>query len=142
MNSFESKISSLQKIFLSCQTKEGIYQTILEWGARLTPLKTELNTPENLVDGCQSKTYVYGFQNEGKCFFQASSDALISAGLAHILCYAYSGETPERILQDKGTFLQDLGLLSSLSLNRSNGLSQMLYHIKKKALQMLTTVLQ
>ena len=57
---------------------------------------TELSR-ENLVEGCQSELYLaHKFENE-KIKFYIHSEAMISKGLASILVYVYSNESPKKI---------------------------------------------
>ncbi len=133
-----SKVDSLRKWFSRDLPKEKIYQNIIQLGSKLPNFPSLFKTEENLVKGCQSTTYLRAFLREGNLFFEGTSDALISSGLIHILSYVYSGESPDTLIQEKAVFLEELGIFSSLSLNRSNGLSQMVIHIKRKALEELS----
>jgi cysteine desulfuration protein SufE len=133
----KEKISSLKLLFQDCKTKEAIYQRIMELGKRLSPFPSNERKPENLVPGCQSIMYLNSYMKEGKIYFEAESNALISSGLAYLLCYAYSGETPETVLKSAPQFLDEMGIYSSLSLNRSNGLSQLFLMMKKASLNFL-----
>ncbi len=134
----ESKIKSLKELFSEALSKEKIYQKIIQLGHLLPAFSAVLKTEENLVKGCQSRTYLHSVFQEGTVFFTGTSDALISSGLIYILTYVFNGESPETVIQEKAFFLEEIGISSSLSLNRSNGLSQMLLHMKKRALLALT----
>ena len=92
---------------------------------------------ENIVQGCQSVMYLRSHMKDGKVFFEVSSEALISAGLAALLVFVYSGEPPEAILKIPATYLQDLGIYASLTPGRSNGLSSLYLRMKQDALKFL-----
>lgn len=92
---------------------------------------------ENQVIGCQSVVYLHSYLQEGKLYFIASSEALISAGLAALLLEVYNGLPPELLLQHRPTFLNELGIYATLSPGRSNGLSSMFLRMQKEALKSL-----
>lgn len=130
-------IDLLKKSFSLCSSTEEIYQKIMDWGKQLPPFQPEWKTEANLVHGCQSVMYLHASSIKGKVFFAASSDALISAGLAALLIEAYSGETPETILTTSPTFLEELGISTSLTPGRANGLSSLYLKMKQEALKFL-----
>jgi cysteine desulfuration protein SufE len=135
-DSFQKKCSDLKKIFAPLSTEER-YQKLMEMGKKLLPFPDAFKTAENRVSGCQSILYLYSEYREGKLIFYAQSDALISAGLAALLINVYSNETPETILKNPPEFIKELGIDASLSLNRSNGLANILLKMKREALRIL-----
>ena len=72
---------------------------------------------------------------DGKLFFAADSDAIITKGIISLLINVYSGRTPEEILADDFSFLDDIGLKDNLSPTRANGLVSMIATIKAKAVE-------
>lgn len=127
----------LKKIFAPL-TKEERYAALIEMGRSLPPFPEELKTADRLVKGCQSILYLAARYEDGKLFFQASADALISKGLAALLIAVYSGESPEAILTCPPGFIAELGLAESLSPNRSNGLAQIHLKMKQEAVKALS----
>jgi cysteine desulfuration protein SufE len=132
----QKKVDAIKKIFLPLSQEEK-YAAVIKFGQELPSLKEEDKTAQNLVAGCQSILYLQTTSKDGKLYFTAHADALISAGLAALLISVYSGETPEVILTYKPDFLAEIGIASSLSLNRSNGLANIHLRIKKDALSAL-----
>lgn len=135
-DSFQKKCDQIKKIFAPQSTEER-YKTLIDLGRKLPPFSENHKTADQIVPGCQSTLYLYAFFEEGKLFFEAYSDALISAGLAALLIAVYSGETPETILKSSPDFIRELGIHSSLSINRSNGLANIYLKIKQEALKIL-----
>lgn len=127
-------------LFRDCLSQQDRYQRIIELGRQLPPMPLEYRTDENIVKGCQSIVYLYSEIQDGKIFYQAHSEALISAGLAALLIKAYSGESPEVIIKSKPTFLEELQILGSLSPSRSNGLANMFLRMQQDSLKFLITV--
>lgn len=109
----------------------------MEWGKQLPSFQAEWKVEKNLVPGCQSVMYLHAAFKEGKIYFAAASDALISAGLAAIMIEAYSGLEPEAILKTPPTFLDELGIPASLTPGRANGLASLFLKMKQEALSFL-----
>lgn len=137
---FQKKSDALKKFFPNFLSGEDRYKALIDLGRSLPPFPLALKIPENLVSGCQSNLYLSAQFIDGLVYFEAASDALISAGLAAILIAVYNGESPETILKQPPQFLNDLGIYTSLSANRSNGLSQIHLRMKKEALKFLVAL--
>jgi cysteine desulfuration protein SufE len=133
---FQKKCEEMKEKFSSL-TPEERYDTLIEMGRRLPLFATSLKTADRIVPGCQSTLYLSTTLKEGKLFFEVYSEALISAGLAALLIYVYSGESPETILKCPPTFIAELGLTASLSPGRSNGLAHIHLRIKQEAVKVL-----
>lgn len=131
--------NELKNLFRPCTSPESKYQKIIELGRSSEPYPEEHKKPENLVQGCQSIMYLYSWMHEGRVFYMAGSEALISAGLAALLIKVYSGEAPEVILQEKPSYLEELGIPASLTPTRSNGLYSLYLRMKQDALKFLVT---
>ena len=134
MSSIETKTEELRKIFSSNSSSEERYLSIIDFGRKLAPYPDRLKTSNLQVQGCQSALYLSCTFSDGRLFFQAHSDALISAGLTALLIFVYSGETPLAILKTPPLFLKELGILGSLTPSRSNGLAEIHLRMKQDAL--------
>ncbi len=132
----EKKIERVKHLFFERSAEEKI-QTLLNLGRSLPPYPDEFKTAACLVAGCQSILYLSSRYDNGRVFFNAQADALISSGLAALLISVYSGETPETILNQSPAFLIDYGLLMSLTPSRSNGLAHIHRQMKNYALKFL-----
>lgn len=136
-DSFKQKVEQVKKRFSALDTPEKRYEVLMQMGRELPPFPAAWKTAERQVRGCQSTLYLGVEIKEGKIFFSAAADALISAGLAALLVTVYSGEAPEVVLTQSPLFLEELGIYASLSPNRSNGLSSIHLKMKREALQCL-----
>jgi len=137
MKTYLEKIDLLKKIFSVCKTKDETYQKIMELGRAQPPLDAAYKIQDNIVKGCQSTMYLRSSWSEGSVIFQTESDALISSGLAALLVLIYSGENPEIILKSPPDYLEELGIASSLTPSRSNGLYSIHLRMKQEALKWL-----
>ena len=86
-----------------------------------------------LIKGCVSQLWIFPSFSDGKCNFQADSEASITKGTASLLCELYSGETPEDVLRLEPDFLAEVGITQHLSPNRRNGLTGVREKIKAYA---------
>ncbi len=132
------KQNEIRQLFSACANEDEKYKKIIEMGKKLPKLEPQYKTTDNIVKGCQSIMYLHSFLQEGRVYFKADSEALISAGLASILIHVYEGETPETILTCPPTFLDDLGISASLTPSRANGLYSVHLRMKQDALKFLT----
>lgn len=107
------------------------YQLLIDLGSDQEPLAEEYKTPQNLIDGCQSRVWLQAdLTDEGKIHFQAESDALIVKGIVTLLIRVLDNQTPDDILNADLHFIEDIGLKEHLSPTRSNGLLAMLKQMK------------
>jgi cysteine desulfuration protein SufE len=129
--------SEIKTRFAECKTPEEKYLKIIELGKLLPPLNPQFKTSELIVPGCQSIVYLHSYLNDGLVYFEAESEALISAGLAYLLITAYNGEKPETILKCPPTFINELGISATLTPGRANGLASIYLRMKQDALKFL-----
>ena len=135
--SLKKKSKTLKKTFGPLSVSER-YDALIQMGKTLKIYPDELKTSDRMVPSCQSILYLNGELIEGRVIFSASAEALISAGLAALLISLYSGESAEIILTEPPSIIQELGITTSLSLNRSNGFAHIHLKMKQIALQLLT----
>ena len=86
-----------------------------------------------LIKGCVSQLWIFPSFVDGKCHYQADSEASITKGTASLLCDLYSGESPADIISLEPDFLSDVGITQHLSPNRRNGLTGVREKIKDYA---------
>ncbi len=134
---FTTRVADLKQIFNSMTSQDERYSYIIDLGRSLPAYAPDLKTPEKIVPGCQSVLYLNSTLIDGKLFFAAQCDALISLGLAALLISIYSGLDPKIILLNPPAFLQEIGIFTSLSPSRSNGLVNIYARMKSDALQIL-----
>lgn len=127
----------MKAIFAKCLTEEAKYEKLMELGRELPPLNPTHKVKENLVKGCQSTMYLTSQLKDGVVLFEVDSDALVSAGLAMLLIRVYNEETPETILKCPPAYLEELGLSTRLTPNRSSGLYSIHLRMKQDALKLL-----
>ena len=110
------------------------YALIIDMGNAVPPLDEQYKTPDNLIDGCQSRVWLQADYADGKVHFEADSDAIIVKGIIAMLVRVLSDRTPQEILDADLYFIDAIGLHDHLSPTRSNGLLAMLKQIRAYAL--------
>lgn len=110
------------------------YQMLIELGNSLEPLDEKYKTPQNIIEGCQSRVWLQADYNDGIIHFSGESDAVIVKGLVSLLIQVLSDHTPDEILNCDLYFIEKIGLREHLSPTRSNGLLSMVKQMKVYAL--------
>ena len=109
------------------------YEYLIEQGKALEAYPEEEKTEDKLIKGCQSRVWLDYELKDGKLYFRADSDAIITKGIISLLISVYSGRTPEEIAADDFGFVNEIGLRENLSPTRANGLVSMIETIKNAA---------
>ena len=109
------------------------YEYIIELGKKLPLIDPEFKIDENKVQGCQSQVWLKADIKNGKIFYKADSDAIITKGLISLLIRVLSNQRPEDILNARLDFIEKIGLKEHLSPTRANGLTSMIIHMKSIA---------
>ena len=117
------------------------YSLLIDMGNELLPLDVKYKTQNNLIEGCQSRVWLYADCMDGKVVFRGDSDAVIVKGIVSLLIRVLSGHTPEEILSADLYFIDAIGLKEHLSPTRSNGLVSMLKQMKMYALAFKTNLI-
>jgi cysteine desulfuration protein SufE len=110
------------------------YQQLIELGKDLPPIDDKKRTETYLIKGCQSKVWLDAELNDGKIFFSADSDAIITKGIVALLIQVLNERTPKEILDAELYFIDKIGLRENLSPTRSNGLVAMVKQMRLFAL--------
>jgi len=106
------------------------YEHLIELGKSLAPLDEIYHTEEFLVKGCQSQVWLRAYMKEGKIYFEADSNTVITKGIISTLVEVLSGEDADTITSHSLAFIDKIGLRAMLSSQRSNGLSSMILKMK------------
>lgn len=106
------------------------YALIIEQGNSLEKLDEKYKTPDNIIEGCQSRVWLQTDYKDGKLHFRAESDAVIVKGLLALVLKVFSERTPDEIINADLHFLEDIGLTEHLSPTRSNGLLAVIKQIR------------
>ena len=110
------------------------YDYLIELSQTLPAIAPEHRTEEYVIKGCQSRVWVDAKVEEGKVYYSADSDAIITKGIIALLIRVMNGRTPQEIVDMDLYFIDAIGLSENLSPTRSNGLVAMIKQMKMFAL--------
>ncbi len=127
----EQKIISDFEMFDDWMDK---YNYIIDLGKSLQPVDKDFKNEKYLIKGCQARVWLHAHYMDGKVFYSADSDALITKGIIALLIRVLSGQKATDIVQSDMSFIDEIGLREHLSQTRSNGLSNMIKQMKLYAL--------
>ena len=106
------------------------YEYLIELGKSLKDYPEDKRTDDRLVKGCQSRVWIDFDVKDGRIWFNADSDAIITKGIISLLVRIYSGRTPGEILSSDFSVVEKIGLKENLSPTRANGLVSMIAMIR------------
>jgi cysteine desulfuration protein SufE len=109
------------------------YEYLIEQGKDLPSLDEQYKTEDRLIKGCQSRVWLVSEFRDGKVYFKADSDAILTKGLVALMVRVLSGRTPAEIVNAPLKFVDEIGLKEHLSPTRSNGLLSMIKQMKLDA---------
>lgn len=110
------------------------YNLLIDMGRDLPLIDTKYKVKDYLIEGCQSKVWLYPSFDDGIISFTADSDAIITKGIVALLIRVMSGRTPTEIIAADLFFIDKIGLRQNLSPTRSNGLLAMVRQMKLYAM--------
>jgi len=110
------------------------YELLITLGNELPLIDEKYKTDNKLIKGCQSQVWMHAEEREGKVYYSADSDAVITKGLVSMVIKVLSGHEPEAITQADLFFIREIGLQNHLSPTRSNGLLAMIKQMKLYAM--------
>jgi cysteine desulfuration protein SufE len=138
VSDFPPTIDELYETFDDLPEWDERYDFIIDLGRELPELPGNLQTAENVVEGCMSMVWLVMDMSEGgeSIEIQADSDSLIVKGLIAVLLAFYANKSANEIIEsDVSEYLKKLGLNQHLSPQRRNGLFSMIKRINALAEQ-------
>ena len=115
INSIEDYVDVLETL----ETDIDRYEYIIELGNSLAGVESTLLNKENYVAGCQSDVWLHHIKdNDNTLQFYAHSDSKLVRGLLFILTEAFSGYTPNEMLNFTTSAVQKIPLGALLSMQR------------------------
>ena len=95
------------------------YEYLIELGKSLPVIDEKNKQEDRLIKGCQSRVWLNTELRDGRLFFTADSDAIITKGIISLLIRVYNGRTPEEILAaDKHLPAMSCGLSGRCTIRR------------------------
>ena len=110
------------------------YDYLIQLSETLPPMDERFRTERYLIEGCQSRVWVSAELRDGRVWYSADRDAIITKGIVALLIRVLSGRTPQEIIDTEWYFIDRTGLSENLSPTRSNGLLSMIKQMRMYAL--------
>lgn len=118
------------KIFNNWMDK---YDYLIKLGKDLPSIDSKYKKEENLIRGCQVKTWFYSEFKDGKVFYNIDSSSIIIRGIIALLIRVLSGQKPEDIKSADLYFIDKIGLRENFSPIRANSLWKLVNKMKSDA---------
>lgn len=126
----QEEIISEFKIFDNWLDK---YNYIIKLGKNFSPIDEQYKTEDNLIKGCQVKTWFHSAFKDGKIFYDIDSSSIIIRGIIALLTRVLSGQKPEEIKNADLYFIDKIGMRENFSPIRANSLWKLVNQIKQNA---------
>ena len=110
------------------------YDYLISLSDELPAINPAKRTETYLIEGCQSRVWVAAEMRDGKVYYTADSDAIITKGIVALLIRVMNGRSAEEAANIDLYFIDEIGLGENLSPTRSNGLRAMVAQMKLDAL--------
>ncbi len=136
MSSISERKDELLRQMQAIGSKDDRLRYIVERGRALPNLPDNLKIDPFLVKGCISRAWLVPQISGERLSFMADSEAMIVKGIIALLLEVYNGSTAEEIRQLPQDFLSLAGVTEHLSMNRRNGLVNVLGMIQNYAERM------
>jgi cysteine desulfuration protein SufE len=106
------------------------YDYIIDLGNKMDAYPESHRSDDFLVKGCQSKVWLFAQKEGENVVYFADSNTAITKGVVSLLVRTLNRQPAAAILASELTFIEQIGLRSLLSSQRSNGLSAMIQKMK------------
>ncbi|MBU0898182.1 MAG: SufE family protein [Patescibacteria group bacterium] len=124
----QEKIINEFKIFDNWLDK---YNYLIKLGKNLLSIDLKYKIADNLIKGCQVKTWFYFTSIDGKIFYYIDSESAVIKGIIVLLTKILSGQKLEDIKNADLYFIDKIGLREHFSPVRANSLFKMVSLIKE-----------
>lgn len=134
MTKVEERAMQIEEEFAMFDDWMDKYNYLIELGRSLPLINEKYKQQQYLIEGCQSRVWLYADFIDGIVRYTADSDAIITKGIAALLIRLLNELAPDEIINADLSVLERIGLKEHLSPTRSNGLVSMLKQMKLYAM--------
>ena len=105
-------------------------QYLVDKAKEVEPLPEAAKIEQNRIHGCASKLWIIGgADTENKMRYQVDGDAFITKGTAKVITDIVNGESQKEVANLKVEDFTELGIKELLTMQRQNGLGQLISRI-------------
>jgi cysteine desulfuration protein SufE len=109
------------------------YNYLIKLGKNLPPMDSKYKIEDNIIRGCQVKTWFHSAFKDGKVFYDVDSISTIIKGFIVLLTKVLSARKPEDIKNANLYFIDKIGLRENFSPLRANSLWKLVNRMKSDA---------
>lgn len=140
MTDLPPRLAEIVEVFQTAQGREKL-ELLLEFAEAMPPLPEWLAANHDQMDfvhECQTPVYVAAVNRDGlEYYFDVPKESPTVRGYAGLLAEGVRGASPEEVLAIPGDFFLPMGLAQVVSHQRLHGMSAILAHMKRLALDHL-----
>lgn len=130
-------MQSIFDAFELLQSWEERFDMVADLGRELLPIDESERTDENLVRGCDTRTWLTGRLTGGDqpvMEYHADAEGPLVRGLVALLLMPFQGKAPDEIIAyDPAPYIAKLGLEEALSMKRRAGMHTFLARVRQIA---------
>lgn len=136
----EAYLTDQGDLLAELTSREDQLLTLRDWGESLAAMPEALRTPEAMVPGCASATYIVCEIDTGeRVRFTGYSESFISRGYIHVLLEALNGLPVQIVLSDVEpsvmAFAEKSGARMSMIASRANVFERIFRFMQKTAIE-------
>lgn len=126
-------IEEITENFQYLDNWEDRYEYLIDLGNSLSKIEDSFKTEEYRIKGCMSKVWLYISVENSIISLKGDSDSKIIKGLIYIIFSIYQNRNVKDAIElNPIEILKNLNLDEQISVNRNNGVVNMIAEISKK----------
>ena len=106
------------------------YDYLLLQAGNVQKMPEKYKNQENLVEGCQSKVWIYVWVDYKNVYMMVDSQSLIIKGILAVIKSLIEGKSTAEVLNWTPTFIDTTSVGKQLSVDRRMGIQAIIRHIK------------
>ncbi|MBO9573127.1 MAG: SufE family protein [Chitinophagaceae bacterium] len=134
INKIQDKIIAEFEHLAEAASKFSYFRHIRKLSNGPSQLDPVEKNDENLVAGCRKKVWVTAKIDNGRIYFKADSDNMVTRGMLNLILKVYSGQTVSEITNADLYFLHEIRLFNYLSAARLKDLLSIVQRLKSLAI--------
>lgn len=111
------------------------YDYLLFQAGNVQKMSEKYKNQENLVEGCQSKVWIYVWVDHNNVYMMIDSQSLIIKGILAVIKSMIEGKSTAEVLNWTPTFIDTTSVGKQLSVDRRMGVQAILRHIKENIIK-------
>lgn len=111
------------------------YDYLLFQAGNVQKMSEKYKNQENLVEGCQSKVWIYVWVDHENVYMMVDSQSLIIKGILAVIKLMIEGKSTAEVLNWTPAFIDTTSVGKQLSVDRRMGVQAILRHIKENIIK-------